>query len=448
MIEAFKQFVEQKQLCFPGNKILVAVSGGIDSVVLLDLFYKTNYHIAIAHCNFSLRGDESNQDEDFVKGLSDKYRVEFFVKKFNTKKISEKTGLSIQETARNLRYDWFNELAENYNFNHIAVAHHFGDQAETFFINLFRGSGVSGLKGMPLKRDKIIRPLLFARRAEIEQYAHKNKLNFREDSSNSSDKYLRNRIRHNILPEIEKAANNFPLAMADSLRFLSEDEAMLKQLVQKKKESVFLCKNKQIIIPQEGIFCFDAPDVWLFYMLKGFSFNRDVTDEIMLALLEGKIGKIFFSESHQLLVDRGQLIVREKENKMNHNRKWHLRKSSITVPIHLTPRVFNNQDALNLKAGPTLAYFDFEKLKFPLLIRHWREGDLFVPFGMKGSKLVSDFLIDQKVNLFEKENIFVMLSGKEIIWVIGMRASENFKVTEQTKKIYQVELGNDAQPAE
>lgn len=447
MIEAFKQFIEQKRLCKNGDNILIAVSGGVDSVVLLDLFSKTNYKIAIAHCNFSLRGDESNQDEEFVKQLAEKYGVEIFIKKFNTKKISEKTRLSIQETARNLRYEWFYELVGQHNFNRIAIAHHFDDQAETFFINLFRGSGVSGLKGMPVKRDKIIRPLLFARRVEIEQYAHKNKLNFREDSSNSSDKYLRNRIRHNILPEIENMANNFPVAIADSLRFLSEDEIMLKQLVQKKKESVFLFKNKQIVIPQEGIFCFDSPDVWLFYMLKGFGFTRGVTDEIMLALLENKIGKIFFSESHQLLVDRGQVIIREKLHKMNHKRKWHLRKRSISVPLKLTPRVFENSTSVKLKKEPAFAYFDFEKLKFPLIIRHWKEGDQFVPFGMKGSKLVSDFLIDRKVNLFEKENTFVMLSGEEIIWVIGMRSSENFKVTGLTKKIYHVELWNSPHPA-
>ena len=210
MIEAFKQFIEKKQLYSPGDKIFVAVSGGIDSVVLLDLFHKTNFQIAVAHCNFSLRGTESDEDEKFVAGLAKNYNIDFFVKKFNTKKFSKENGLNIQEAARKLRYDWFNSIAEKHNFDKIAVAHHFDDQAETFFINLFRGSGVSGLRGMPIKRDNIIRPLLFARRAEIEKYAAENKLSFREDSSNFSDKYLRNRIRHNLLPEIEKLANRRP----------------------------------------------------------------------------------------------------------------------------------------------------------------------------------------------------------------------------------------------
>jgi len=448
MIEAFKKFVEEKQLCMQGEKILVAVSGGIDSVVLIDLFSKTDFQISVAHCNFSLRDAESDQDELFVRELANKYHIDFFTKKFNTKKYSEKTGLSIQEAARNLRYEWFNELAEKHNFDHIAVAHHFDDQIETFFINLFRGSGVSGLKGMPVKRGKIIRPILFTRRAEIEKYASENQLSFREDSSNSSDKYLRNRIRHNILPEIENTANNFEIALKDSLQFLSEDDILFKQLIQKKKDSIFLIKNKQVIIPQTGLLSFDMPDVWLFYLLKDFGFKRSVTDEIFLALVNKKVGNMFFSDSHQLLVDRNYLIIREKVVKMNHKRKWHLRKRNISFPLKLKPSVIDVEAGLKMRTEPDFGYFDFEKLKFPLVIRQWKEGDKFVPFGMKGSKLVSDFLIDNKVDRFEKEKIYVMLSGNEVIWVIGLRSSENFKVTKQTTKIYHVQLIADNRTTE
>ncbi|HEY9113984.1 MAG TPA: tRNA lysidine(34) synthetase TilS, partial [Bacteroidales bacterium] len=367
MIEAFRQFIEQQQLCLPGDKILVAVSGGMDSVVLLDLFSKTNFQIAVAHCNFSLRGAESDEDEQFVKELCLKHRLDFFVKKFDTKKYSKETGLSIQEAARNLRYEWFDELAEKHSYNHIAVAHHFDDQAETFFINLFRGSGVSGLKGMPVKRGKIIRPLLFSRRAEIEKCAIENKLNFREDSSNSSDNYLRNRIRHNILPEIEKLANNFQKTLDNSLEYLAEDEILLKQLIEEKKQNIFLKRKKEYIIPKISLLELDHSAVWLFYLLRDFGFNRTVASEIFSALLEQKVGKVFMSDNHQVLVDRDQLILREKAKKMIHKRKWHLRKKSISLPLKLTPLVFENTGGEILKAEASVAYFDFEKLKFPLL---------------------------------------------------------------------------------
>jgi len=442
MIEAFRHYIHQKKLCNASEKILVAVSGGIDSVVMLDLFSKINYHFSIVHCNFSLRGDESDMDEHFVKELAEKYNVDFFIKKFNTIKDAEKNGLSIQETARNLRYDWFDELAKQQGFDHIAVAHHFDDQVETFFINLLRGSGVTGLKGMPVKRGKIIRPLLFARRSEIVQHATDYKLGFREDSSNSSDKYLRNRIRHNILPEIEELSNYFEIALTDSLEYLSEDDLLLKQIIQEKKNTIFIYKNNLLIIPMSKLKLLDNFDIWLYYLLKDLGFNRAVTDKIV-ALPEEKVGKIFYSESHQLLVDRDQLIIREKVNEMNHKRKWHLRKRSISIPLKLKPSVIENDADLKFRTESKFAYFDFEKLEFPLLIRHWREGDYFIPFGMKGKKLVSDFLIDLKVNRFEKENTFVMLSGDDIIWVIGLRSSEKFKVTKQTKKIYQVQLGDN-----
>lgn len=440
MIQDFQNFIRQNKLCEQDDKILVAVSGGIDSVVLLDLFLKNEYKVAVAHCNFSLRGLESEGDESFVRNLAINLNTEFFLKKFNTKKIAESMGLSVQETARNLRYEWFDELACQLGYTHIAVAHHFDDQAETFFINLFRGSGISGLRGMPLKRGKIIRPLLFARRTGIENYAKTQKISFREDSSNASDNYLRNRIRHYVLPEIEKLASNFSLSLNKSLEHLADDEFLLQHLLDKKKQEIISFKNNVVLIQKKDLLTLEKTETWLYYLLKDYGLNQPTASRITYALLKNEVGKKFFFGNNQLLVDRDYIIIIEKATPMNPTRKWHLRKRSISVPLKLKPHVFENSPEFILQKDPNIAYFDFEKLTFPLLIRHWKQGDRFTPFGMKGSKLISDFLIDMKVNLFEKETTYVMLSGEEIIWVIGLRSSKKFMVTAKTRKIYQVNL--------
>jgi tRNA(Ile)-lysidine synthase len=245
------------------------------------------------------------------------------------------------------------------------------------------------------------------------------------------------------LPEIEKLSTDFPVSIDKSLEYLSEDELLLKYTIEEKKRTIFSIKNKQIIISKNELFTLENSKTWLFYLIKDFGFNRSIVNEIYSAMMNEKVGKIFFSDKKQLLINRGNLIIREKAIKIHTARKWHLRKRSISVPLKLKPKVVKKTDEYNMQNDPAFAYFDFEKLTFPLLIRRWKEGDHFFPFGMKGSKLVSDFLIDQKIDLFEKENIYVMLSGNEIIWVIGKRSSDKFRVSGQTRKIYQVQLIDD-----
>lgn len=437
MIDSFKQFIRKKELCTEGDKILVAVSGGIDSIVLLDLFFKAGFSVSIAHCNFLLRGEESDQDEKFVKTLAEKYHLPIFIKSFDTKKISKELKLSIQETARKLRYDWFEELAGKEKFARIAIAHQGDDQAETFFINLFRGSGVSGLKGMPVRRGEIIRPLLFARRKEIAKYAADQQLQFREDSSNFKDKYLRNRIRHKIIPEIDRLKENFRETLANSLEYLAEDDLLLKQYIEEKKKSVVQAGEKSVKILLSSILNLEPVRIWIYYLLKDYNFKRESTDQILISLIENQVGKIFSSPSHELLIDRKQLIIIKKSKNAGSISNL---KEDFNIPLKLIPSVFDVKSGMKFSGNPAFAFFDFDKLRFPLLIRRWRKGDRFIPFGMKGSKLISDFLVDIKLNRFDKKNIFVMLSDNEIIWIIGHRISENYKVDNQTKKIYQVQL--------
>jgi len=439
MISAFSQFIEKRNLCNPNHKILVAVSGGIDSLVMVDLFHKAGYNFAIAHCNFKLRGNESDADENLVIGLAEKYEVDFFTRSFETETYAAKNKCSIQEAARNLRYDWFRKLANEKGFDRIATGHHLDDQIETFFINLFRGSGVKGLKGIPVIREKIIRPLLFANRDEIEKYALQNNLDYREDKSNKSDKYFRNRIRHDLIPVISalKGANLDQLVA--SLSFLEEEDNILSDLLNQKREDIFSRDQNGLKAELSEI---NKLSPALFYaMLSPFGFNRDVTDAILQSNSNKISGKTFYSPSHQLLIDRKYLFIKEQSTNIPVT-EYLIYDDVIEIdePRKLNFRKLTNDASFNFIKNQAYAYIDFDKLNFPLKLRKWEKGDRFVPFGMNGSKLVSDFLIDEKVSLFEKENVWVLLSDEKMIWLVGYRASNEFKIKSATKIILEVTI--------
>ena len=290
MLEEFKKFVAKNALLKDGDTTLITVSGGRDSVVLCELFQKAEFPFAIAHCNFQLRGKEANDDEDFVKNLASKYKVEFFSKRFKTEVFAKKNKLSIQQAARVLRYEWFEEIRNQNSFNFIATAHHKDDELETFFINLIRGTGIAGLHGILTKRDKIIRPLLFATRVEIDKFVKKNKLQFREDSSNASSKYLRNKIRHKILPIFEKINPSFRNTLSQEIKRLSEVEKVynhfvgltIKQILKNNTISISDLKKSQFA------------EVILYEVLKKYQFNTDVVEEV-LSSFNSEPGKQFFS---------------------------------------------------------------------------------------------------------------------------------------------------------
>ncbi len=447
MLNAFQQFIEKNNLCSKNDKLLVALSGGLDSVVLLSLFHKAGYNIGIAHCNFKLRGEESDADENFVRSLASELDIELFVKSCNAAEYAEKNKLTIQEAARDLRYAWFEELSSAASFDRIAIAQHADDQIETFFINLFRGSGTFGLKGMPLKRGKIIRPLLFANRTEIEEFANRNKLEFRKDSSNASDKYLRNKIRHHLIPEVENTSPQANLSILKSLHYLQEDAIVLNQLLEEKREGLFIPKGENLVIAIDELSKYKPLDVWLYYLLKGFGFMRETTNNLALTLQNDETissGKIFHSATHQLLIDRKHLIL-QKKNLEEINTEFLIQETvrELKFPIRLKLNIEEHVYNYSFEDKATMAYFDFDKLQFPLTVRKWRQGDRFIPFGMKGSKLLSDYFIDNKIDRFTKENTWLLLSGKTIIWIIGHRASEDFRVQKDCSRIMKlwVEMG-------
>lgn len=436
MLERFREYIKENELVSSGDRVLLAVSGGVDSVVMLDLFHRAGYAVAVAHVNFQLRGEESDEDERFVRSLAKKYGINCFVKKINTNWYATENKLSIQEAAREIRYQWFEKICKKEGFKHVAVGHNADDQIETFFINLLRGSGVSGLKGIPVKRDLIIRPLLFADRQEIEQYAKKHNLNFREDSSNLSDKYLRNQIRHHLLPELQKINEDYRQSLGKSIRHLAEDDRLLEYFIAEKQKELFTFERDTIEISVKTLKKF--PDVCslLFYLLKEYGFNREVTDSVCEALQKTETGKIFYSDVFRMLMDREYLILKSK-TPVRDEGEFYIRQAgdALDVPFQLISEIIENPKNILFKNDPSVAYFDLEKLTFPLVVRKWKTGDRFVPFGMKGSKLISDYLIDNKASRFEKENVYVMESAGKIIWVIGYRASDDFKVTEETKKV-------------
>ena len=440
MLTAFKTYIQENSLCTTGEKILVAVSGGVDSVVLLDLFVKAGYHIAIAHCNFKLRGNESDSDELFVKKLAEQYNTGLFVKTCPAGDFANEQSISIQEAARELRYDFFEKLIKTKRFDKVAVAHHADDDLETFFINLMRGSGLQGLKGMPVQRDNIIRPLMFATRKQIEDYANKHGISWRNDSSNDSDKYLRNNIRHHLLPELRKINPDFK-TLFQSLSHLKQDALVLETLINNEKRKRFKEKEDQIIIPFENLEQKLPPALWLYYLLKDFGFPQSETGKIANAVKKNTTGKHFFSETHELLIDRNEIIIRKR--KTIHQEIFHIDDSttSLTQPFKAAISVLSGNDInpAQLKNSKA-AYLDFDKLTFPLTLRKGQEGDRFHPYGMKGSKLLSDYFTDLKLSLFEKENSWLLLSGDEIVWVVGKRIAGQVKISSKTKIVWCIKL--------
>jgi len=434
MVEAFKMFVVKNALLEKGDKTLVTVSGGRDSVVLCELFYKAKFPFAIAHCNFQLRGKEANDDEVFVKKLALKYKVDFFSKRFNTKKLADKNKLSIQEAARVLRYEWFEEIRSKNGFDFIATAHHKDDELETFFINLIRGTGIAGLHGILPKRGAIIRPLLFAGREEIDLFIKKNKLQFREDSSNASDNYLRNKIRHKVLPLFEEINPSFRNTLSEEISRLSEVEKIYNHFVGINEKRIL--RNNSISI--SGLKKSPFASVLLYEILKKYHFNSDVAEEVFNSL-DSESGKQFFSPTFRLVKDRQNLIIAKRNSAKTKNEfAISLKVKRLITPLKIELSQVENSENFKIPKDSKIACLDFKKLKFPLQLRKWEEGDFFYPLGMKQKKKISNFFIDIKLSLPEKENTWLLCSGSDIVYVSGKRIDERYKVGKETKTIYLV----------
>jgi len=440
MLEFFKSYIRKENLFSPTDKILLTVSGGMDSVVMLELFHQADFKFGIAHVNFNLRDEESDGDQKLVEGLAKKYNCPLYVTSFNTKEFAKQHKLSTQMAARELRYQYFEEIRLEHKYDYIATAHHADDQVETLFINLLRGTGIAGLRGILPKQNTLIRPLLFAKREGIVNYRVKHSLAFREDSSNASDNYLRNKIRHKLMPTLEDLdANYLDLLNANMKRF-GESEQIYKQHIDLVRGELQSEKSGRIYISIEKLKAYSPLVTYLFEILKPFGFLFSQSDDIVQTL-DKESGKHFFSESHELLKDRNYLIIRDRQFSQA-KPKLEITESleSIESPISLRFKKLSLKDYFVMPTHQNIGALDYAKLKFPLTIRKWEDGDVFCPLGSKFKKKLSDFFIDRKFNLFEKEDAFLLCSGDDIVWIIGHQLDDRYKITDKTKEIYWVEM--------
>lgn len=433
----FKHYIEEHKLFDHNDRILLGVSGGIDSMVMIHLFDSCGFNYAVAHCNFGLRGRESDGDEQLVKDVVAKLGKQIYVNQFKTTEYAKINKKSIQVAARELRYQWFDEICKQHDFKALAIAHNSNDVAETMLINLTRGTGIKGLTGIKPKINRIIRPLLFASREEIEVYAAKNGIVYRTDSSNADVKYARNRIRKIVIPEFEKInpdivsnLNTSSQFMAQAWEMICEGHSTLKNIIHTQVGNENKYSIQQLVNHNHRL-------LFLAIEFMEYGFASEVIPEIEKSLFT-QPGKVFHAPNFLLVRDRDYLILSPKINSQTGIVFVDEKTESIHSPIGLSIEIIELSNKFLIPKSPTIGALDYEKLTFPLTLRPWKWGDWFTPLGMKGKKKISDFLVDQKVPIHKKDSIYVLESNGSITWVIGFRIDDRFKVINTTKKVWMV----------
>lgn len=435
MLEQFQKHINDNLSFLKESKLLITISGGLDSVVLTHLCHCLKLDIKLAHCNFKLRGNESDQDEVFVLDLANTLNLEVFVESFDTESYAETEKVSIQMAARELRYNWFFDLAENLNFDYILTAHHADDNLETFLINLTRGTGLNGFTGIPEINENIVRPLLSFSREQLEIYANENDIKWREDSSNASDKYLRNKLRHQVIPHLKEANPDLLQNFKNTLEHLNDTADIVDESLNAvTKRAIESIDEHQITFKISVLKKVNNSKAYLFEMLKDYGFTE--WNDIV-GLLDAQSGKQVLSSTHRLIKDRNHLILTDV---------YHLEQDNESLLIKETDKEFETPSGILLldeavaisKPSKTTIFVDKDKLSFPLELRRWKDGDFFFPSGMNGKKKLSKYFKDEKLSIIDKENVWLLVSDDKIVWVMGMRADNYFKVTENTKQILKI----------
>ncbi|WP_336514194.1 tRNA lysidine(34) synthetase TilS [Pollutibacter soli] len=460
-VQEFKDVVHQKELFTKNDLLIVAVSGGLDSTVLCDLLYRSGFDFYIAHCNFKLRGAESDRDENFVKQLAEKYKVPFFVKQFDTNVFAVSNKISIQQAARKLRYEWFEEVRKEITDQSkekdavgrkksppnkrcfILTAHQLDDDIETMVFHFFQGSGISGLRGIPRKRDSIIRPLMDFSRKEIEQYAKENSITWVEDSSNSSTKYTRNFIRHELIPLAGKIITGIEQNLAANIQRFKESEKIYQQAIDQYRKKLLFRKDEEWMIPVEKLRLSDPVRTILFELISPFGFSAGQLNDA-IGLMDSETGRWISSGTHRLLRNRKWLVISALKDEHFHDRvieagDEHIEFSGGMLNISRLKHIHN------LDQDSSTVFVDEKDIKYPLILRKWKTGDYFYPLGMTKKKKLSRFFIDLKLSKNQKEKILVIESDKRIVWVVGYRIDNRFKITGGSESILQFELLNSGE---
>ena len=431
MRDVVRAYIDKYQLLTVGKPVLVGVSGGADSIALLTVLVELGYSCIVGHCNFHLRGEESMRDEHFTETYARKLGLPFVKVDFNTRDYAAEHHLSVEMAARELRYAWFEEMRCVHDAQAIAVAHHRDDNVETVLMNLIRGSGIRGMSGIRPKNGFVIRPLLPVTRQEILQWLAERQLEYVTDSTNLSAAYTRNFIRLRVLPLLETINPSVRTAINRTAEHLAETESLFAYVMADARKRVFEAENRLSI---KALMQYPSPKTVLFELLKAFHFTPSSVDEIFLSLNK-ESGKLFFSSSHRLVKDRDCLLLSplaaagEKEVYFLTGEEgcW-------SGPIDLAFSRIVRIEELHIQKDKDIAYFDLDKLKFPLVLRHWQQGDWFVPFGMQGRKKLSDYFSDKKFSRLEKEQVWLLCSGDEVIWIVGERSDNRFRVECATKR--------------
>ncbi len=427
--QVYNFIVKNNLFSIKSDKIILAISAGADSICLFHIFRSLNVNMELAHCNFKLRNKDSDEDENFIKQLSEKYKVKIHIKSFETDSYSKENKVSIQVAARELRYNWFKSLLINRNANYIATAHHKDDSIETFFINLVRGSGIRGLVGIK-QTQKVIRPLLNIDKTQILKFLHKNKFKYREDISNSSLNYLRNKIRIKLIPLLLELNPLIKENIFNEMKILEHTNIVFSDYINKIREKIVVQKSDAFYINIPSLSKLSPLSIYLFELISPFGFVK--IKDIMNSL-DGQSGKIFFSRTHKLIIDRENIIISNNKDAISKqyifDKNENFKNKNISIK-------FSTSKKINFSLDSDIAELDYSKINFPLKLRKWRWGDSFIPLGMKNHKKISDFFIDEKFSLFQKENQWLLCDNKNIIWIVGFRIDDRYKVTSKTKKLY------------
>lgn len=438
MLKQFEINIHKNHLFSKNDKLLVAFSGGVDSVVLSNLLHQAGYKHDLAHCNFQLRGSEANSDTEFCETFAKNHQQVCHVAYFQTAEYAKNHKLSIQMAARELRYNWFKELIETHHYDYILTAHHANDNVETLLVNLIRGTGIKGLQGIPEKQRQIVRPLLFASKECIKNYALENNLSYREDSSNQEVKYKRNFIRHNIIPELKKLNPSLEETFSNSIRYFKQSNAIVEAFAKQKFNEICTETSQKLSISIEKILKEEQKETLLFEWLNEKGFKTQQIIQLIEALQTNQpTGKRFESESNQLTIDRSYILVQLKQELTQ--QEYIIKDVNDTKHLPISLSIDEVSD-IHFSENKNQILIPYSENLFPLKLRKWKQGDKFKPLGLKGFKKLSDFFKDQKLSLFDKQNVWILTNNEHIIWIVGYRLDDRCRVNKETEKVLRIRL--------